>query len=93
MSDRLFQLLEDVCDERTFLVFARALAADRRDAESREITADGFQGEWANQEISGFIESAVSWAEDSSFGVRPGPKPENSWTLFAKFLWAGRLYE
>lgn len=93
MSDRLFQLLEDVRDERTFLEFARAFATDRRAAEALGTSPDGFQGEWANQDIAGFIESAVAWAEDSGFGVRPGPKRENPWALFASFLWAGRMYE
>ncbi len=93
MTDRLHQLLQEVCDETTFLIFARALLQDRLAADPVETTTDGFQARWANQSIATFIEAAVAWAEDSNFGDRPGPGPENPWMRFAFFLWAGRGYE
>lgn len=93
MTDQLFATLQSVKDEASFLAFARALHADREAADDASLTLDGFQGEWANNSIATFIEGAIAWAEDSDFGVRPGPKATNPWTLFAEFLLAGRGYE
>jgi hypothetical protein len=93
MSDALYQVLEEVTDEQSFIRFAEALEHDRRSVEEREVTMDGFRGEWANQSISGFLEAATAWARSSAFGTRPGPKPDNPWRLFALFLWAGRSHE
>ena len=93
MSEMLFASLEAVVDEATLLAFVAALARDRAAAESLPISIDGHQGQWANQSIGTFLEAASSWAEDSEFGQRPGPKSPNPWQLFASFLWAGRGYE
>ena len=71
---------ESVHDEKSFLVFAKALANDRSD-------------DWQSTTIAEFLESATRWAEDSEFGERPGPKLVNPWRAFAQFLWAGRSYE
>ena len=92
-SHALFESLEAVKDESTFLRFVSLLAEDPTAVESASLSPDGFQGEWANQTISDFLLAAKAWAEDSSFGVRPGPKPSNLWALMAAFLWAGRGYE
>ncbi|PPU68430.1 hypothetical protein XpiCFBP4643_10375 [Xanthomonas pisi] len=93
MGDRLFEVLQAVQDEASFVGFAELLAADRRSADSLAATLDGFQGEWANQSIADFLEAACAWATSSSFGELPGPKPGNPWQAFALFLWAGRVYE
>jgi hypothetical protein len=93
MPDSLLQLLQAVQDEKTLLLFVTALAADRASVEHLPQTPDGFQGGWANCSISMFLDAAVSWAEDSNFGARPGPKPQNPWSTFAMFLYAGRGYE
>jgi len=93
MADDLFERLEAVNDEASFLEFARALLADREAADTAPTTPDGFQNEWANNSVAAFVEAGIAWADDSDFGVRPGPKPANPWSLFAKFLWAGRGYE
>lgn len=71
MTDQLFATLQSVRDEASFLAFARALLADREEADGAALTFGGFQGEWANHSIAAFIEGAVAWAEDSDFGVRP----------------------
>lgn len=93
MSDALYQKLEAVNDEASFLSFVEALRAERACVENLPVTPDGFQGEWANGSIAQFLEAAISWAQDSGFGIRPGPKPNNVWHLCAMFLWAGRGYE
>ncbi len=93
MSDALYQKLEAVKDEASFLAFVEALSAERAGVEGLPVSPDGFQAEWANGTIAQFLEAAVSWAKDSGFNDRPGPKPSNVWRLFAQFLWAGRGYE
>lgn len=93
MSDQLYEALDSVTDEASFLRFVEMLQADRQASEDQPVTPDGFQGEWANQTIGSFLSAAIAWAEDSGFGVRPGPKPSNHWSLFAHFLYAGRGYE
>jgi len=85
--------LQDVEDEASFLRFVALLVEDRRRAERLPLSADGHQGDWANQTIGAFLEAANAWAKDSQFGLRPGPKSGNPWRLFASFLWAGRGYE
>lgn len=93
MSESLLASLKAVVDEATFLGFVELLVADRTQAEQLPLEIDGHRGEWANQSISEFLSAAHSWAHDSQFGVRPGPKSQNPWQLFAMFLWAGRGYE
>jgi len=93
MTDTLFAALKSVNDEASFTAYARALLADREAADGASVALDGFQGEWANNSISSFIEAGIAWADDSDFGARPGPKSSNPWALFALFLWAGRGYE
>ena len=93
MKDPLFAALNDVHDETSFLVFARALLIDRQAVERMPLSLDGFRHQWANDSIAAFIEGAVAWSEDSDFGAGPGPKASNPWALFAAFLWAGRGYE
>ena len=89
----VFEALESVTDEVSFVRFVEHLAAERRISETLPETPHGFRGEWANQSIEHFLEAAVSWAKDSEFGQRPGPKAENPWKAFAMFMWAGRSYE
>jgi hypothetical protein len=89
----LFAALDAVVDESSFARFVALLVDDRRAADSLPLTIDSFRGEWANQSIASFLEAARSWALDSNFGERPGPKPSNPWRVFASFLWAGRGYE
>lgn len=89
----VIDLLDSVCDEQSFLHFVEALHKERLAYEGSKIAIDGFQGPWANHTIASFLDGALSWAEDSNFGTRPGPKSSNPWQLFASFLWAGRSYE
>lgn len=92
-NDAVFDALEATNDEATFLRFVQALLVERRESESMPQTADGFQGEWANQSISQFLGAAHAWALSSGFGTRQGPKSGTPWRLFADFLYAGRGYE
>ena len=90
----LHELLDEVKDEKSFLYFAKALMKDREAHESKPVNEVGFSGDWANNDISGFLESAVAWAEDSDFGVSQDIELQsNKWKQFAVFLYCGKIYE
>jgi len=94
----LNQLLEEVVDEKTFLVFVKALIEDRIDEVEKEKIhpsspyGPGCNG-WENGSIEGYLEAAVAWAEDSKWGVKGGRPDQNFWKKIANFLYAGKSYE
>ncbi|MCW8877853.1 MAG: hypothetical protein OQK04_02530 [Kangiellaceae bacterium] len=90
----LHDLLEEVNDEKSFLAFARALMDDREPHEGRNVDEVGFSGDWANNDIFGFLEGGIAWAESSGFGESSNRKvAENPWQQFATFLYCGKTYE
>ena len=91
-TEDLQQAFQSVRDEVSLLDFLDLLATDAFVSETLPVDDDGRQGAWANQTISGFLAAAHAWAEDSSFGRYPGPKPGNPWQQFAMLLWAGRSH-
>jgi len=96
MSDSLDP--DAVEDAASFLVFARALLADRELSVrlEREQPSPSYRSghcSWENGSIEGFLEAAISWAEDSNFGQGQGIDPENPWRQFAVFLYCGKIYE
>lgn len=93
MSDALFELAETVRDQESFLCFVQVLILERSEADALSMTPDGFQGDWANHSIASFFDSAVRWAQDSSFGGRTSSETGNPWRFFALFLVAGQAYE
>jgi len=99
----LHEFAESVVDQDTFLIFVRELCNDRersikRESKSPSSPYEADAGSWENTTIETFFESAVAWAEDSSFGTK-GTFPEhelkdnNPWRSFAEFLMAGKVYE
>ena len=86
------ELLDDVKDEATFLTFAKALLKDREPHEGKTLDDVGFSGDWANNSISGYLEAAIAWAEDSNFGDNIKPE-SNAWKKAALFLYCGKIYE
>jgi len=86
-------LLNQVVDRQSFLVFVKALAADR----ANEVVAErdspsspwgpGANG-WENGTIESYLDAAVAWAVDSQ---RLPEEP--SWRAFATFLYCGKIYE
>ncbi|MGB0944709.1 MAG: DUF7660 family protein [Marinomonas sp.] len=78
-----FKLLEEVEDEKSFLLFVKSLIKNHQ-------SSDG----WENNTISEFLESSVAWAEDSNFGISQDSELEvNKWKQFAIFLYCGKVYE
>lgn len=92
---KLQGLLENVCDERSFLIFLQALRHDRMEEVQKEKLnpsspyGAGAKG-WANTTIEGFLESAIAWAEDSKNGHSTESNP---WKRCAEILHMGKHYE
>jgi len=82
--------LDKVTDKKSFLVFVQLLLEDREKVENKKMTIDGFQGDWANNDISSFLEASLAWAEDSDF---VNQKNNNPWNECATFLLLGKIYE
>lgn len=77
------KLLEEVKDEKSFLLFVKSLIKDRQSPD-----------DWESSTIGEFLESSVAWAEDSDFGINQDSELEtNKWKQFAVFLYCGKIYE
>ena len=94
----LNELIEQVEDEQSFLVFVKALEQDRRAEENaqREKPIDAFgrgpEG-WENHGIVEFLEAATAWAESTNFGLSQGLSESNVWQRIAAYLYCGKIYE
>jgi hypothetical protein len=91
-------LIEQVIDAPTFLKFAQALTLDRVESKKMELFAQvnanvAEENKWENTTIESFLEAAITWAEDSDFGISQGLLPSNPWRQFAVFLYCGKIYE
>jgi hypothetical protein len=93
---------DKVYDRESFLAFVRTLVADREaavEAEKRQRTDPQIlglvpdAGGWYNVTVEGYLNGALSWAEDTDMGVSQGLPSEPSWRAFAVFLLCGKIYE
>ena len=90
----LHQRLKLVNDEESFLAFARELQLDRVAAAATESNSNRPEPRsWESRTIEAFLESALSWAEDTHFGASQGIPASNLWQKFAVFLYCGKIYE
>ncbi len=92
-----FELLDAVENEETFLVFVRALEANRLESMKLETASPSSPyvpdaGGWENTTIESFLEAAIAWAEASSKSGS-SQRIENPWKWFAHFLYCGKIYE
>ena len=90
----LIDLLESVKDRETFFDFANALLSDkedeaRKEKESPTIYSDKGHNGWVNNNIEGFLDSAIAFTEDNSSWI----DEPNLWKKFALFLYGGKIYE
>src|SRR5690349_23552260 len=105
MSDHLEQLLENVSDEDSFLIFLDALAKDRADEEAKEeidpsnLYGPGANG-WQHSSIENFLDAAAAWGECSKNGLSHNfdafpnwEKPTNPWKRCAEIISMGKQYE
>lgn len=98
MDKPLYEIADAVCDEKSFLEFVNTLIADLEraiEAEKQNPSSPyGVDaGGWENVSIERFLEAAVSWAEDSNFGLNQRLPASNPWRWFAAFLYSGKIYE
>ncbi len=79
----LNQMLDEVQDEATFIVFLDALMMDKVHSEH----------EWQNDTIELFLDCAHAWASASINGLPEYKKPDNVWKRCAEILYMGKIYE
>ena len=88
---------DSVVDCESFLVFVRALIADRRASLAAEQSSPSSPygpdaGGWENITIESFLFAALRWAEGRT-EFNDLASPEILWRGFARFLIMGKLYE
>jgi len=96
--DELFQALESVHDEETFLQFLLALRDDREASivMEQKVPSSPYgpdAGGWENTTIERFFDTAVRWARNSVNGNPFYKKPDNPWRRCADILFAAKGYE
>ncbi|MRN56929.1 DUF7660 family protein [Paenibacillus monticola] len=79
----LFELVDEVTDESSFLNFINELRKDREKEEE----------EWENSTIETFLEAAFEWGTVSVKGLQYYEKPENPWKRCAQIIYMGKIYE
>lgn len=93
----MLEILHDVTDEDTFLMFLKALANDKfAEDEMEKINpspsySSGAKG-WENNSISDFLDAAVACATDGADSTnRLGQN--NPWKRAAAIIYGGKIYE
>ena len=95
--DEPADLLNRVSDRDSFFAFVHALIADLQDETVKEQMqpsspwGPGANG-WENGAIEAFLDAALAWAKSTGIGETQG-LPIPSWQSFARFLYAGKIYE
>ncbi len=94
----LFQVLESVHNEETFLEFLLALRDDREASIAKETVSPSSPlgpdaNGWENITIERFLDTAVRWALDSVNGNPFYKKADNPWRRCADILYAAKGYE
>lgn len=82
MKKALFERVNDVTDEFTFLDFLNELRKDNIKNK-----------DWENNTIELFLEAAVEWGTISKDGLQYYEKPENPWKRCAQIIYMGKIYE
>lgn len=83
MQKTLFEIVNEVQDEATFIAFLSALSIDRQ--------AHG--DEWQQDSIDSFLEAAADWGRESVEGLTHYEKPDNPWKRCAQIMYMGKIYE
>nr|WP_315481577.1 hypothetical protein [uncultured Undibacterium sp.] len=98
MTKDLFELVNLVDSEESFIHFVACLSQDWYDAERKEVDApsspygSGHNG-WENGTIGSFLEAAATWADESKNGLEFYKKPDNPWHRAAEIVYMGKIYE
>ena len=98
--DQLYNVLETVCDEETFLIFLIALRENREasiELERQDPSSPYGPNalEWENTTIERFLDAAVQWGRSSRKGLPIADyiPPKNPWRRCADILYAAISYE
>ena len=83
MKKILFELVNEVKDEATFIAFLSALSQDRQ----------ACPDEWQHDAIESFLEAASEWGQESVHGLTHYEKPDNPWKRSAQIMYMGKIYE
>ena len=78
----MFNVASRVRDEKSFLAFLDALAADRED-----------DAGWQSSTIKAFLDAAPAWGQVTARKVPASKQDENPWQRCAQILSAGKFYE
>jgi hypothetical protein len=98
MTVDLHKLADEVTDEKSFLAFLDALAADWGDEQAKEAKTPsspygpGANG-WEHGSIGAFLGAAAGWGAASINGLKFYQKPDNPWRRAAQILYMGKIYE
>lgn len=93
---KLNQLLENVNNRQTFLIFVKALIQDCREAdELAKQNPEKYQWVgtlgWENGSVETYLDAALACFEGGKWREE---KPEEiNWKKFAEFLYGGKIYE
>ena len=96
-TPNLDTLLEEVCDERTFVAFLEALANDfAREQELEASNPSGPYGPgqlgWENGTVDAVLGAAAAWGHIKLLTGSP-PREANPWKRCAHIVYAGKFYE
>lgn len=83
MKKILFELVDEVIDEKSFLQFMNELRKDK----------SNHKEEWENESIEAFLEAAYDWGLTSIDSLTYYNKPDNPWKRCAQILYMGKIYE
>lgn len=98
MATDLYALADLVSDEKGFIEFLVALAADWEEEQTLEKPSPsspysaGTLG-WENCTVGTVLEAAASWGSASIEGSAHYDKPQNPWRRAAHIIHAGKFYE
>ncbi|MBR7801600.1 DUF7660 family protein [Undibacterium fentianense] len=98
MTKDLFELVNLVDSEESFIYFLGCIAQDWHDSERKEVEAPSSlygptHNGWENGTIGSYLEAAATWAEASKNGLEFYKKPDNPWRRAAEILYMGKIYE
>jgi len=98
MKKELYELIEEVKDEQSFLLFVDALLKDRIaevNAQEKNPIDECGRGPLGceNHTIEDLLEAAHAWAESTNIGATQNLAGVSPWRRFAAFLYCGKIYE
>lgn len=83
-----------VKDRESFVEFVKSLAAEREHAakleEERPVYYVDGAHDWKNADIASFLWAALDYFDEKPFHK---PETEPSWSMFAEFLYFGKIIE